>query len=206
MIGMNPQPANRRSLLMGGILFLVALGMGLGLGAFLLWNPAASASPAPSLYSTLPPATHVSSAPAPVTGARAPDFTLKTLDGGEVTLSKLRGQPVLINFWASWCVPCRVETPDLVRTYEAHKTQGFVLLGVNLTSQDSLPEVKTFVKEFKITYPVPLDETGKVGNELYRLLGLPLSVFINRDGVITHIKVGAMTGAEIDSFVGEILK
>lgn len=201
---MNPQSAGRREILFSAILFLAALALGLGLGAFLFLNPAAPSAPATPLFSTLPPATYVSSAPAPVAGAPAPDFTLKALDGGEVTLSKFRGRPVLINFWASWCVPCRVETPELERAYEAHKAMGFVVLGVNLTSRDSLPEVEAFVKEFKMTYPVLLDETGRVAEDLYRLRGLPLSVFVNRDGVITRLQLGAMSSAQIDEFVGEI--
>jgi len=189
----------------GITLFTVALVAGLGLGAFLFLSPAVPAPKTP-LFATLPLSTRVSSAPAPVAGAPAPDFTLKTLDGGEVTLSDLRGRPVLINFWASWCVPCRVEMPELVRAYEENKEAGFVILGINLTFQDSLTEVKAFVQEFGVTFPVLLDETGKVTDDLYRLRGLPLSVFVNREGVITRLHLGAMTREQIDEFIGEILK
>jgi len=197
-----------------GLLF-GSLALGLGLG-WLMFRPDLGGSPGnpavatsvnsgTPLFTTLPAPVSVNSAPAPVAGAPAPDFALKTLDGSEVSLSQFRGQPVLINFWASWCPPCRLEMPDLVRAYEAHKAEGFVVLGVNLTFQDSLPDVQAFVDEFQMTFPVLLDEQGDVTENLYRLRGLPLSVFVNPDGIIARVQIGAMTGEQIDQFVAEIL-
>ena len=190
-------------LLLGGLL----LGLLVGWLAFQVdWDGASTTNSGTPLFTTLRPSTGVNSAPAPVAGAPAPDFTLKTLDGGEASLAQFRGQPVLINFWASWCPPCRLEMPDLVRAYEAHKAEGFVLLGINLTFQDSLPDVRAFVQEFHMTFPVLLDEKGEVTQSLYRLMGLPLSVFVNREGIIVRVQIGAMTGEQIDQFVAEILK
>src|SRR6266498_5323551 len=98
----------------------------------------------------------------PLVGKQAPDFTLPTLDGTEVRLSHFHGQPILINFWASWCLPCREEMPELVRSYETHKAEGFMILGLNLTYSDTLTDVQAFVNEFHMTFPVLLDKDGQV--------------------------------------------
>ena len=142
----------------------------------------------------------------PLVGKQAPDFTLPTLDGTEVRLSHFHGQPVLINFWASWCLPCREEMPELVRSYETHKAEGFVVLGLNLTYSDALPDVQAFVSEFHMTFPVLLDKDGQVAERLYPLPGVPTSIFINRDGTIERVQVGLMSGEQIDKFVAEILR
>jgi len=142
----------------------------------------------------------------PLIGKQAPDFTLPTLDGKEVSLSQFRGQPVLINFWATWCIPCRDEMPELVRAYEAHKSEGFVVLGLNLTYSDSVPGVQAFASEFNITFPVLLDQEAVVAGKVYQIPGLPTSVFIKRDGTIERIQVGVMTGEQVDQYVEEILK
>lgn len=139
-------------------------------------------------------------------GQPAPNFTLMSLDGDEVSLADYQGQPVLINFWASWCPPCRLEMPDLVEAYEAHKDEGFIILAIDLTFQDSLPDVETFVEEFGLTFPVLLDEDGAVANRQYRLLGLPMSVFVNREGIITRLHIGAMTAEQVDDFVNELME
>lgn len=138
-------------------------------------------------------------------GQPAPDFTLPTLGGDTVSLSDYRGRPVLMNFWATWCAPCRQEMPELVRAYNEHQDEGFVVLAVDLTDQDSLEDVRAFVAEFEMPFPVLLDETGAVYNELYRLLGLPMSVFVDQEGVITRIHIGIMTSQQVDEFVEEIL-
>ena len=137
-------------------------------------------------------------------GQPAPDFTLDTLDEGQVTLSGFKGKAVLINFWASWCAPCREETPDLVKAYNAHHAEGLVILGVNMTSIDTVSDAKSFVAEFQIPYPVPLDRDGKVA-ALYRVSGIPTSFFINRQGMMTHVQIGKLTAEQIEQFLLEIL-
>jgi cytochrome c biogenesis protein CcmG, thiol:disulfide interchange protein DsbE len=139
-------------------------------------------------------------------GKQAIDFTLLALDGTEASLSQFRGQPVLINFWASWCLPCREEMPELVRSYEIHKAEGLMVLGVNLTYSDSVPDVQAFADEFNITFPVLLDKDGMVAERLYQIPGVPTSFFINRDGTIERIQVGVMNGKQIRQYVAEILR
>lgn len=138
-------------------------------------------------------------------GQSAPDFTLRTLDGSETTLSDFRDQAVLINFWATWCEPCRIEMPEIVRAYETHSDAGFTVLAVNLTDQDAFEDIQAFVEEFDMTFPVLLDSNGEV-SRLYGLLGLPMSIFIDREGKIARIYIGLMSGEQIDEFVGEILE
>jgi peroxiredoxin len=139
-------------------------------------------------------------------GKQAPGFTLPALDGKEISLSHLRGQPVVINFWASWCDPCRDEMPELARAFEEHKEEGLMILGVNLTFSDTLPEVQAFVQDLKVTFPVLLDEDGTVAEKSYQIPGLPTSIFINRDGTIEHIQVGVMTGKQIKKYIAKILQ
>jgi len=142
----------------------------------------------------------------PLVGQKAHDFTLPTLDGTEVSLSQFRGQPVLINFWASWCLPCREEMPELIRSYETHKAEGFMILGLNLNYSDTLQDVQAFVSEFHMTFPVLLDKDGQVAGRLYQIPGVPTSIFVNRDGTIERVQVGLMSAKQIDQFVAEILR
>lgn len=137
-------------------------------------------------------------------GQPAPDFTLDTLDGNQIRLSGLKGKPVLMNFWASWCVPCREETPDLVKAYNTHHAEGLIVLGVNMTNIDTISDAKSFVAEFQMPYQVLLDNDGKVAG-LYHVNGIPTSFFINRQGTITHIQIGKLTAEQIEQYLAEIL-
>lgn len=148
----------------------------------------------------------VSSSPSPREGFYAPDFTLDTLTGDQIQLSGLRGKIVVVNFWTTWCPPCRAETPALEMAYKTYKDADVVVLGVNLTDQDSLKDVQSFVQEFGLTYPILLDHDGAI-SLLYQLNGLPKTFFMNRQGVIRTVIVGGpMSETFIRSKVETLLK
>src|SRR5581483_3690498 len=126
-------------------------------------------------------------------GRAAPDFVLRRLDGSSVRLSDLRGKVVLINFWATWCGPCRAEMPEIVKAYAADQPRGLEVLSVDLQEADTA--VRDFSEQFGMTFPVVIDRSGQVA-ETYHVgaAGLPTTFFIDRDGVVRVAKPGAMTG------------
>ena len=109
----------------------------------------------------------------------APDFTLTTFDGQTIPLSSLRGKVVVINFWASWCIPCREEAPFLEKTWKQYKDRGVVFLGVDWV--DPEPDAKAYVKEFGITY-LNAPDLGTAIGPLYRIKGVPETYFVGKDG------------------------
>lgn len=138
-------------------------------------------------------------------GDPAPGFSLATLDGAEtVNLSQFAGQPVVINFWASWCIPCRTETPALERAYQAYQTEGLVILGINSAVQDILIGAQAFADEFRVSYPLLWDATDAV-LKAYGVLGLPTSIFLNAEGRIQRVYIGGMSDEQIQTFISEIL-
>jgi cytochrome c biogenesis protein CcmG/thiol:disulfide interchange protein DsbE len=124
-------------------------------------------------------------------GNAAPDFELKTLDGKSIRLSELQGQKVILNFWATWCPPCRAEMPEMQNFYEKYN-KDVEVFAVNLTSQDSRDKVHSFIKENGLTFPVVLDEEGDV-LKLYKISPIPTSYIIDSEGIIRHKYVGPMT-------------
>src|SRR5205814_8902835 len=137
-------------------------------------------------------------------GLAAPEFTLKSLAGPEASLSDYKGRPALINFWASWCKPCRSEMPDIVAAYRAHQESGLEVLAINLTDQEGMKDIRKFVAEFQMPFPVLLDERGRV-RRLYALIGVPTSVRIGSDGVVRVANHGRITKELLERVLAEIL-
>jgi len=122
-------------------------------------------------------------------GYRAPNFRLKNLKGEEVSLAGEKGKVVFLNFWATWCVPCKIEMPSMEDLYKDFKDRGLEILAVSNDLQGA-SVVKPFVDEMGLTYPVLVDPDFHV-NEKYLIRTVPTSIIVGRDGVITHILVGA---------------
>ncbi len=142
--------------------------------------------------------------PAPIAGHPAPDFTLQNLAGETVQLSDFKGQPVIINFWATWCGPCRIEMPHLEAAYNEHLDDGLVILAVNLTARDNVEDIPAFRDEFGLTFPIILDETGDVATT-YKLIGQPASVFVDKNGVTHEVWSGPINEAFINERVAQLL-
>lgn len=144
--------------------------------------------------------------PSPYVGFSAPDFTLELLAGEQVTLSELQDKVVVINFWTTWCPPCKAEMPALEKVYRTLKDLGLEVLAVNSTNQDDEANVIIFVQELDLSFPIPLDRKGIV-SAIYNLQGLPSTYFIDTDGVIRDVIVGGpMSAALIQSKVENLLK
>lgn len=144
--------------------------------------------------------------PAPRQGFLAPDFSLLDLQGDRITLSELRGRPVLINMWATWCPPCKAEMPDMQAAYESYREQGFLILAINATFQDSAAAAASFVEEYGLTFPILMDTTGDVSRQ-YQMRALPTSFFVGREGVIQEVVVGGpMSPALLQVRVEQLLE
>ena len=138
-------------------------------------------------------------------GVAAPEIDLPMLTGGRVQLSKLRGHPVVVSFWTTWCPSCRTEFPELVRLQETHAGTGLRILGVNGRDQErSTKNVKEFLDAAGASFPVGLDQRGKA-RQKYRLFGLPTMVFVDSAGIIQRIHSGPISHDALERAVAEIL-
>lgn len=131
---------------------------------------------------------------------KAPDFQLTTLDGKTVALSDYCGKVVLINFWATWCPPCRTEMPDIQAAAQAHP-DGLVVLAIN--NAEDAETVKRFAQQFNLTFPILLDSDGSVARK-YGVQGLPTSFFIDRAGIVRAANMGAMSRAYIEAQIAAL--
>jgi peroxiredoxin len=145
--------------------------------------------------------------PSTEVGRAAPDFLLETPDGGTLRFSDLRGAPVLVNFWASWCTPCRQEMPEIVRAYDARKDDGLVVVAINL--QENNDQVREFADEYGMDFPVVIDRRGQVA-EAWRIggpvEGIPSSYFIDAQGIVRARVFGPMDEERLDEELAKVIE
>jgi peroxiredoxin len=186
---------------------LMGLLLGGGVGLILFWGfPSSAAQGSISLEATSSTfeigSTDVSSEESTSygvqVGALAPDFVLEDVNGDQYRLSDLRGQVVLLNFWGTWCGPCRVEMPLLESTFQVHRQEQFVVLGVN--DGEPVDLVSRFGEDNELSFPLLLDP-DRVVQRLYGIRGYPSSVFVGRDGEIKFIYVGIMQEGQLDGYL-----
>ena len=144
------------------------------------------------------------SIPSPLVQKAAPDFRLAGFEGKEVSLAGLKGTPVVLNFWASWCYPaCYEEAPLLESTWRKYKDQGLMVVGVDI--QDKEPNAREFIKQFSFTFPNGPDPGSKVSID-YGVYGVPETFFIDRQGRIAYKHVGALSPVLMEEQVQALLK
>ncbi|MEK4699156.1 TlpA disulfide reductase family protein [Solibacillus sp. FSL R7-0668] len=130
---------------------------------------------------------------------QATDFTLPTLDDQKQTLAQTRGKVVILNFWASWCEPCKSEMPHF-QTYYVQHSEDLEILAINYTKKDQVAQVKSFVEQYKLTFPILLDETGET-SIMYGAFTLPTTIILDREGNIVHEILGPLDEALLEEYV-----
>lgn len=135
---------------------------------------------------------------------KAPNFALKTADGTTVELAKLKGKVVLVNFWATWCGPCRKEMPDFVEVYNQQKANGFEIIGVSL-DEEGWEVVRPFLKQYKINFPVVVGD-GKLANAYGGIEFLPTSFLIDRNGFVVDKHIGMLPKEMLERKIAPLLK
>lgn len=146
-------------------------------------------------------ATALTPVAAPVAGGLAPDFEALTLSGARFSLLEARGRIVVLNFWATWCEPCRAEMPSLESRSRTHESAGLTVVGVNFDEAAEL--VSAFQSELGLTFPIVLDPGARIQTQ-YQVLGYPTTFFVDRSGVIQFVHIGSMDEAELDGYLREM--
>ena len=142
--------------------------------------------------------------PAPAVGHPAPDFTLTTLTGEAFTLSTLRGTPVVLNFWATWCPPCKQEMPTLQSYFALHAADGFTIIAIN--DGDPTADAVKFVQDYRLTFPVWLDPEYTATEVAFKNMSLPSSYVLDRNGVVRLQWIGGITNAMLEKYVTPLIK
>ena len=136
-------------------------------------------------------------------GELAPDFTLVDLDDNQISLSDFRGETVFVNFWATWCPPCRAEMPEMESLYQENKDKGVVMIGVDI--QEAKEEVLQYVYENGYSWTFVLDTSGEVSAS-YKVAAIPTSFFIDREGIIQAVNIGTMTKRAMEAKLTEAMR
>ena len=206
-VGTQDLPPTDRPLGLRGVLsqcpYLgLVLGIGLLVGAVWLMEGGRLDTSATTVDPNVVSLTGIHGVATPRVGEPAPEFSLVSTQGSTISLADLRGQPVLLNFWASWCPPCRGEMPDLDRVATEYRDRGLVVVGVDL-EEDREPVVR-YAQTLGLQLSLLLDQGGAVATR-YNVTGLPTSYFVDRDGLIRDRNVGPLTPRGLRSKVAQIL-
>ena len=135
---------------------------------------------------------------------KAPNFSLKTYDGKVIELSTLKGKVVLVNFWATWCPPCRAEIPDFIKVYTAYKSKGLEIIGIAL-DEEGWTKVKPFIERNKMNYPVVLGD-AKVVRDYGSPEGIPTTFFIDKNGNVVDQQVGMLRKEMLEQRIHKLLQ
>lgn len=182
-----------------GVLIILVVGVAIWWFEFRTTNPDGIAAEGIGIVALPAEMNPTGQPPAAQEGRAAPNFVLPTPGGGQATLTDYRGKYVLVNFWASWCPPCRGETPDLQRFSESHP-EDIIVLGVNV--QESEADAQAFVDQFDVTYAILLDEDGEV-TDTYRVGYPPISYLVGPNGEILRMYTGVLTPEMLDELAAE---
>jgi peroxiredoxin len=136
-------------------------------------------------------------------GRPAPDFTLEDLDGNVVRLNDLQSKVVFINFWATWCPPCRAEMPEIEALHQEYKDEGVVVIGVAISEPENT--VRQYIQQGGFNWTIVLDKTGEVASD-YQITAIPVSYFLDKEGIIRAVNVGAMTKSEMEAEVNKAMR
>jgi peroxiredoxin len=183
----------RKSLALIGAGILVGVGLGMvilaaiGIGSGFIFNRFGAGPGSEPLQ-------------APIENSKAPDFQLETLEGSTIQLADLRGRPVLINFWATWCGPCQQEMPLIEQYYQKYQTD-LVVLAIN--NDEPEPDVQTFVTKLDLTFPVLLDPGMKVEDQ-YRVRAFPTTFFIDKGGTIRYQHIGILNEGQLVQYLAKL--